>query len=429
MKITYDIEHAIRWLVREYRYLEELNEILSRRSTSGIHYADEIKLLHYIKKANKRGNREARIVLSEIEDAAGKELTKQEFNNLFKEVEVPANQLLVKGTFYVSRLKSRLNEGKGSVPSTEREKVRAEKLKVMEGLDIGALEKQIVVLESALKKALRIFYEKEVLPKGVEDKKTKSGAELKKRRRELNKLGLKGGIVTKEKAEAYFTQRFGASYTQIERSFFEQNRTLTFLLASIFGYNGNNLIILFPLRGTLFLYYVVKGFLEEAKRFGRAKNIKCLTIRTSTRKDFVVDLSIKEQIETILHKYPSFAFCVFDYVGAGNTTGKLKKCFAEEGYPMKIIESPREHQQIEIFGEMISPKEILLKKTGSTEISPISHGTRKIFPKGARPTDNLFGQQSASMGFVKEVLTTFGRTYYHIGNYKKWAGITGYNLL
>tara|TARA_Y100000310_G_scaffold317318_1_gene370081 strand:+ start:1358 stop:2902 length:1545 start_codon:yes stop_codon:yes gene_type:complete len=172
-KITKEVEHVIRWLAAEFKYLRILHKALERIEQEGLPEQErelkkDLRVARYIGRAELRVEHDIQDVLEELKGAKAVEISASDLHEVLKEIEVPANQLVTEGSQYVGGLRKQLKSIRTDAKVAEkypddahRRQVRRE-IRRLEA-EIADLEEWIAALDAALGKA-KVWFEYENSP-------------------------------------------------------------------------------------------------------------------------------------------------------------------------------------------------------------------------------------------------------------------------
>lgn len=162
-RITKDVAHAIEWLAAEFNYLRLLHKALERIEKEDLGAQDkelkkDLRVARYIGRAEWRVEHNIKNVLEDLEKAKSTEISPDEFNDLIKEIEIPANKLINEGSRYVGGLRSQLKSIRTDAKVAEKYPDEAHRQQIIREIqklksDIGDLERWIAALDAGLKKA------------------------------------------------------------------------------------------------------------------------------------------------------------------------------------------------------------------------------------------------------------------------------------
>lgn len=478
-KPTKDIVHAIKWLAAEFKFLGELQELLAYEEYFNVKNA--LACLRYVGKAERRVEKDVDVIVAELKEARREEVPREEIEKTLKQIEIPAGMLIKYGSLYVGRLRDELNELRSSVRRKQKFTNESHLVEVEEKIaDLKTELKQLVLwvsaLDVALIKAKNIFEEIEAEQeivhkvKSVEDvvsvlnqpekKRKRTLAELFQRRKQLRKLGLKGsGKIRREAADIYFFKNFNVLYGDLLPRFGWSASVIKKHLLKHATRSGH--LVLFPLLGSLFNYYMAKGIHQEMLRVGLGRGLKLLTIQTPPSSlGLVSDKEIKageaylnEQVEAILKKNKAYTISILDFRSRGRTIDRITWSFLRKGIRFLGYNDPGEHQTIDftpaeqrnnqrkrlahlddlysgalyaedldLAGKVAKERDrctvkpaFLFIKTMSGKVFPLSHlKEMQEKPPFVFPLDEK--EQQARIGFIKELLIAFGRVYYYLGD-------------
>lgn len=239
-------------------------------------------------------------------------------------------------------------------------------------------------------------------------------------RRALRKTGLHDGTVTKEKADLFFAQ-YGTSYEQLLRELNHPLECTSAVFQTLSRWRHADALLIFPLRGQLFNYYIARGMAEEMRRNDPTVNLRIRTMQTA-RFEYESNSTtwnagtqfLKMQAERLLHTTPK-EIIVMDLMDTGATQGYIKEAFAAHGRTISNFASVGERQVIHALGFAMSPNEILAKTaTGQA----IPHQNAAQLPKDTawytRYGTNSPEQCRSRLEFVREMLFIFGRIYFYL---------------
>jgi hypothetical protein len=432
VKLTKDMEHVIKWLAAEYKFLNQLSNDLGSSKQYYNLKQDEIRLLKdrkligYLGKSESVVEHDIKKILKNIEAARKEKTTLREVNGLLKEkekeIEISSAELLLQGSKYVGELKTGLNriltyiEVAEKPSESEGRNAIIQEIQELEkklGLEVKDLMQWLAALDATLDSLLKELSDRSA-PISPETRETKKAAELRKRAKGLKKLGLKGDIknITKEKAEKFFLNRFYVRYSNIERTY---RRTGNSVARDVLEVNQNkNHLLLFPLNGALFSYFIAKGMLQEMQRNGLAKNVVVLTIQLNTRVSGEENRAIEEeakrkfldeQLQSIFKKHKVSSVTVLDEVAGRRTVRYLTDAFKRYNIDLDYVNTSdlSFHSISDSLKLAILSTYDLMKKDLTGKARPISH------------QESYKRLQSARVGWAKELLTTFGRVYYYLG--------------
>ncbi|MEK6969417.1 MAG: hypothetical protein AABW48_03240 [Nanoarchaeota archaeon] len=492
-KPTKDVVHAIKWLAAEFKYLQELQQLLDMEQ-----YFDErqtLACINYIGKAERRAEKDVTKILTELKAARKEEIPRKEIEETLKQIEIPAGMLIKYGSFYVGKLREELNGLRTAVQRKQKyapvrwgntfhdrtpQLTKVEQELTHLKTEIKQLVLWVSALDAALIKAKDIFEEIETEQnilhkvKSVDDvvavlsqpekKQKKTLAEL-FRRRQLRTLGLKGSKkIRRETADIYFFKNFHLVYNDL---LLQLGWSAGVIKKHLLKYaSPPDHLVLFPLLGSLFNYYVAKGIHQEMLRGGLGKGLKLLTIQPppaayddeeKSSKEAIIYLN--EQVKLILKKNKADTFTILDFSSRGGTIDRISRAFQREGIHYRGYDDPKEHQEInltpaaernnlkkrleqldDLRHEAFIAKDYKLEIEIQTEIDrckkyrirptslfvrtrrgkiiPLSHLQEMqekpklystVFPSGEAP------EQTARISFIKELLIAFGRVYYYLG--------------
>ncbi|MCK4589604.1 MAG: hypothetical protein KAT77_04115 [Nanoarchaeota archaeon] len=166
-KLTNEIKHALNWLAAEFKFLKKLDEDLGNIGKEKLEQQEkdlkkDRRVVRYIGRAERRVEGDIKEITQELETAKKETLTQEKFDDLLKEIEVPAHQLLKEGSLYVGNLRKQLNTILIDVQlgiKYPKKELRAIVQKKIDDLESEAqdIEKWIAALDAALKKAASIF--------------------------------------------------------------------------------------------------------------------------------------------------------------------------------------------------------------------------------------------------------------------------------
>jgi len=255
---------------------------------------------------------------------------------------------------------------------------------------------------------------------------------LLRRHRALKKLGLKGkGKVTVESAEEFFLDMYGMSYKELQKKLGPEERfkkdTPLLLLGFLHGVKDEKKhVILFPLAGMLFIYYMARGILYEMQSEGLAKGISLYTVQTAAMtlnydadrydKSALQDYT-RLQLKKIIKRSGAKSISVVDEIALGRTLSLIREVAAENAVPLiHIIDA---YHGGNLPG-MISPRDVVLKQKHG-KVIPLSHARKMDIPKDTSYRFFLEHSDAFSIGYVKELLFYFGRVYYRMADHKEAA--------
>lgn len=494
VKPTKDVVHALNWLAAEFKYLQELQQTLDMEQ-----YFDErqtLACINYIGKAERRVEKDITKILAELKAARKEELSRKEIEDTLKQISIPAGMLIKYGSFYVGELREELNGLRTAVQRKQKyapvkwgdtfydrtpQLTKVEQELTHLKTEIKQLVLWVSALDAALIKAKDIFEEIEAEQKilhkvkSVDDvvavlsqpekKQKKTLAELFRRRRQLRSLGLKGSKkIRREAADIYFFKNFHLIYNDLLLQLGWSAGIIKEHLLKYASRPGH--LVLFPLLGSMFNYYVAKGIHQEMLRAGLGKDLKLLTIQTPPAGNTRVlgydpkivqasEVYLNKQVELILKKNKAHTFSVLDFKSQGETIGRITRAFEQRGVNYLGYDDPREHHIIDLtpaaernyfkkrldeldnlYSEALGAKNYqltkelmeemdrcnkyritsksLFVKTLTGKVIPISH-LKEMQEKPALNYLEEDQEQKAKIGFIKELLIAFGRVFYYLG--------------
>lgn len=158
-KLTKEVEHALKWLAAEFKFLKRLNADLERIEKESLKQQEkdlkkDIKVIRYIGGAERRLQDDVSDIIEEIKKSKKKGIS-------LNEIEVPAAKLLKEGSIYVGNLKDQLNTIRTSVRLQEKypkEETRVIIQKEIEKLEskVSTLMTWITALAASLKKVEKL---------------------------------------------------------------------------------------------------------------------------------------------------------------------------------------------------------------------------------------------------------------------------------
>src|SRR3989338_6219335 len=97
--LTKDIEHALKWLAAEFKFLKLLHEDLERIENEDLDTQKEElrkdkRVILFIRKSERRGGRDINRILGQLHKGSNEGSSVQDINSLLAEIEIPANKLL-----------------------------------------------------------------------------------------------------------------------------------------------------------------------------------------------------------------------------------------------------------------------------------------------------------------------------------------------
>ena len=114
-ELTKDVEHAIKWLAAEFKFLKRLHSDLERVEELGeknkideerSQLSKDIRVVRYVGRAERRVEGDVQNVIKELKEARQKTVSHDQIDKLLQEIEVPAAELLREGSIYVGNLKA-----------------------------------------------------------------------------------------------------------------------------------------------------------------------------------------------------------------------------------------------------------------------------------------------------------------------------------
>lgn len=162
-KLTKEVEHAIKWLAAEFKFLKKLHEDLEKIEKEELKEQEkdlkkDLRVVRYIGRAERRAEKDIKDILEEIKKAEKEETTHEKLGKIFKEIEVPAAQLLKEGSLYVGNLRGQIKTIRTDAALAKKypkEETRAAIQKEINNLEskVIRLLDWIATLEVGLKKA------------------------------------------------------------------------------------------------------------------------------------------------------------------------------------------------------------------------------------------------------------------------------------
>lgn len=163
-KITKDVAHAIEWLAAEFKYLKILHQALAGIENKNLDEQEkelrkDLRVIRYIGRAESRVEKDIEDVLDDLEKAKSSEIPSDDFNNLIKEIKIPANKLVSEGSRYVGVLRNQLKSIITNTKVAEKypdEAYRQQIVREIQRLEteIADLETWLAALDAGLKKAI-----------------------------------------------------------------------------------------------------------------------------------------------------------------------------------------------------------------------------------------------------------------------------------
>lgn len=113
-ELTKDVEHAVKWLAAEFKYLKRLHNDLQRIENEDVKKQEkelkkDRKVIRYIGRAERRLEKDVKDVVEDIKESKKTEISEDRVQKLLDEIEIPAAQLVKEGSLYVGALKEQLN--------------------------------------------------------------------------------------------------------------------------------------------------------------------------------------------------------------------------------------------------------------------------------------------------------------------------------
>ena len=239
--------------------------------------------------------------------------------------------------------------------------------------------------------------------------------ELWHRRKILRQTGLSDGTVTEEKADKYFAQ-FGTTYKKLLRNMNFTNRDdFTRLYHILDQWKHEDALLLFPLRGQLFNYFVAKGIADEMQKEDATINLRIRTIQTSSEANengmrHDASVFLQQQTQALLRSNPKH-IVVVDYILSGRTNKQIADAFARFGRTIDDTPQVSEDQILHLLGLTI-PVSLLVVKTATGQTMPQPHALK--LPKYTTWHMLSPEKEYCNIAPVKEVLMIFGRIHQHL---------------
>ena len=113
-KISKDVEHALKWLAREFIFLQKLHEDLEKIENDKLEdqqkeLAKDGRVIKFIQRAEERVDKDIRAILNEMHAASFQSISAPEVKALLDQIKIPADKLLLEGARYVGELRQQLN--------------------------------------------------------------------------------------------------------------------------------------------------------------------------------------------------------------------------------------------------------------------------------------------------------------------------------
>jgi hypothetical protein len=171
-ELTKDVEHAIKWIAAEFKFLKRLNSDLKRIEQEDIEKQEkdlkkDLKVVRYVGKAGGRLELDVKDVIKQLREKRKISSSPKKIGKVLDEIEIPSRELIGEGSLYVGNLKKQLKSIRSHVQVEKKYRKRELQEQVKQEIDklesrVSQLLGWIAALEVGLKKALK-FQEKDVL--------------------------------------------------------------------------------------------------------------------------------------------------------------------------------------------------------------------------------------------------------------------------
>ncbi len=242
---------------------------------------------------------------------------------------------------------------------------------------------------------------------------TKRRAELKERDKRLAKTRINKTEISLDEVRSFF-KYLGADFDQLSENFHQ------FYLLKIADflkdYYVTKELVLFPLTGSLFNYYISRGILSQIELSRNIKSrMRLRTIKTY-RDDYRPEQNfnlVDEQVKKLIEKTDPAYFSIIDFVSSGGTVDLIKQIFKSTNVKFHTTISITEHQSFDFKGKRVNIHSFITKEydrnSDELEIDSLR------IPNSHKPLSYIITQNidpSNRMGDVKELLFYFGRFFY-----------------
>lgn len=228
----------------------------------------------------------------------------------------------------------------------------------------------------------------------------------------------------------FFKKRYGVSYTDlVER----MKPSLKNIGSYLKEHSHEDCVVLFPMRGSVFNYYVARGILNQIRlenaKLGKQTRIRLYTINVAADSNNPNTMSeyVTLQLAKIFGNRMPARVAMFDIVDVGRVTNVMKQGLQNLRVPEETFDIVRVSgdQNISKYSRTFLMPQTLFAKTGSGKVYPRTHisnlpdelANERSYHHEYKSIKNVSDDGPLlyeRIGDIREMLFYLGRAYYRL---------------